>query len=102
MILEVTQQSIDEAIKNEFEQACKCYGAYFNSSHEGYAVLREEIEEAKDNIEEMLRHLSEMWETVKTDDVEGYLKEARLIGLYANFLACEACQVAAVVKKIKG
>lgn len=49
------------AINSEFHHATKKHGS-FNSAHEGWAVLKEEVDE--------------MWDAIKADDIEHARREA--------------------------
>ena len=48
--MEAEFDKIINLIKNEYQTAIKCNGNKFNSLHEGYAVLLEEVEELWDEI----------------------------------------------------
>lgn len=102
MIAKETETFINSAVATELQKACETFGACYNSSHEGWAVLKEEIDETSENLEEIQKHLEQMWDCVRVDDADGIKTESRLIGLYAIYLAQEACQVAAVAKKLRG
>ena len=65
MIATKAKESIDQAVCYELQNIVKEYGPTYHSTHEGYAVLKEEVEEAAEDmkkLEEMLEHL---WETIK-------------------------------------
>lgn len=72
----------------------------FHSTHEGYAVLKEEIEEAKDALDEVTVCLQMMWEHIKRDHLKAY-EYADKVEKYAVRLAAEAIQVAAMAQKFK-
>ena len=94
-------ESVKKVVKEEREAAASIH-PLFHSTHEGYAVILEELDEARDalcNIELQQRRL---WDNVKKDNfpsrdqsfVEvGYLEKA------AINLACEAIQIAAMAEK---
>lgn len=76
----------------------------FNSTHEGYAVLKEEIEEARGELAEVEVCLDLLWGHVKHDSDRAY-DYAERVEQYAVRLAAEAIQVAAMAEKflsIKG
>lgn len=100
MITKVTEKLINDAAVTEYQNAITVYGPSYNSLHEGYAVLKEEVEEVETDFNYIKDHLSDLWQSVKHDDAEDVRAEARLIAKYALYLAEEACQVAAVAKKI--
>lgn len=72
----------------------------FHSTHEGYAVLKEEIEEARGELAETEVCLDMLWEHVKKDSPKAY-EYAERIEQYALRLAAEAIQVAAMAEKFK-
>ena len=57
---------IHKAIASEYESANEKFPP-FNSVHEGYAVLLEEVEEAKAEIERIEVYLNSLWLAVKRD-----------------------------------
>ena len=50
MFGEMTKKYIESAIGSETENAVKNLGETYNSNHEGYAVLKEEVDEANDEL----------------------------------------------------
>ena len=97
-----TELKINEAVIYELLSAVKTFGANYNSLHEGYAVLLEEVEEAEKELDYIKNHLAMMWDSVKSDDASDVKSNARVIALDAVNLAKEACQIAAVARKIMG
>ena len=97
-----TEIKINEAVMLELLNACKTYGANYNSYHEAYAILKEEVEEAEADIKTINDYLGSIWEEVKTDDPEALRADAMVITRYAVELAKEAVQIAAVTRKIIG
>lgn len=72
----------------------------FASDHEGYAVLKEEIEEVEIEYRQLKDFdLCRLWKNVKTDSPEGAAMEAEYIERTAQKLACESIQVAAMARK---
>ena len=102
MFDKMTELKINEAVVLELINAVKTYGAEFHSLHEGYAVLLEEIEEAEKELDYVKNHLVLLWDSVKVDDESSVKSDARYIAHDAIELAQEACQVAAVARKILG
>ena len=43
--------SINQAVCYELQAITKKYGAHYASPHEGYAVLKEEVEEAEESMQ---------------------------------------------------
>ncbi len=102
MFSKKTELKINEAVVLEIINAVKVYGAEYHSYHEGYAVLLEEIEETEKDLDYIKNHLSMMWDYVKMDDVDNIKANARYIAHDAVEVAKEACQIAAVARKILG
>lgn len=69
----------------------------FNSSHEGYAVIKEEIEEVVEEINSILFDLNELWVDVKKNTNRRFITSD--MKRYAFYLAYEAIQVAAMAQK---
>lgn len=95
-----SRKKIIDAINDETENAKKLWGSSFNSVHEGWAILKEEIEEATQESKFMQNNLDYMWDEIRrNEDVNDVLAQ-----IYDRALNCamECLQVAAVVNKIKG
>lgn len=91
----------DDVVKlvdKELESANKKF-PLFRSAHEGYAVILEEVDEAREEVEDMNGLVDFLWKAVKVDsEVENFLVG---IQIKAEALACEAIQVAAMAKKFQ-
>ena len=75
------------------------HGAVYASEHEAYAVLKEEIEEAAEDMEQINRDLAYLWALIKNNHIKnggGTISEAFD---YARMLAQEAVQIAAVCER---
>ena len=69
----------------------------FNSTHEGYAVIKEEIEEAAEELQDIDVNLEIMWNVIKNNEkTDNYIYR---IKEHAILLAAEAIQVAAMAQK---
>ena len=51
----------------------------FHSMHEGYAVLREEVDECQDEHDAMILHTNDLWQAVKHDDNKVAAEKLKLI-----------------------
>lgn len=102
MFNERTEQKINEAVSLEIVNAVKTYGADYNSNHEAYAVLLEEVEEAEKVLDYIKNHVAMIWDAVKVDNDNEVKSNSRIIASDAVDLAKESCQIAAVAKKIIG
>jgi hypothetical protein len=102
MVDKQTEVKINEAVTLEFVNAVQTYGAKYNSLHEAYAVLKEEVEEADDDFDFIKDYLNSLWTEVKGNDKKAVKESAYMIAYNAIELAKEAVQIAAVAKKIIG
>lgn len=73
--------------------------APFNSDHEGYAVIKEEIEELGDEHADMLRTLDYLWASTKRNSRDGARAAAEAINDAAERAAAEAIQVGAMARR---
>lgn len=71
----------------------------FHSLHEGYAVLLEETEEARDSLNLAEGNLSMLWAHVRNNNAARALEFAARVREHALDLAVEAVQVAAMAQK---
>lgn len=96
-----TRELIDEALKAEAENANK-WGTTYSSMHEAYAVLKEEVEEAGEELDEIKRQLTMLWYDVRfcSPSDADYEVRATETKERAINLVIEALQIAAVSDKI--
>ena len=71
----------------------------FASLHEAYAVIKEELEEAEEELVLAKRVLNYAWHSIRCDDVDMALENIDYVRECAEQLAMEACQVAAMCIK---
>lgn len=103
MLANGVSELIQESIKLELENIKKNYSENYNSAHEGYAVLLEEVEEVEECLRYIRNDIKILWERVKNNfkDLENIDKSAEIlmVAVNAKQLAEEAVQVAAVAEK---
>lgn len=99
MIAQKADESIEQAVAYELQNIVKKYGAKYHSTHEAYAVLKEEAEEAQECMGAVLSHLNNIWYGVKENDIA--LIEVDLCKEFAIALAEEAVQCAAVCERFE-
>lgn len=98
---EVTKNIITLSLQAEYNNACKQFGYKYNSLHEGYAVLLEEVEEVKTEITQLLNSFDVFWLWVKRNKQgHKYLCVEDMYKATENAMA-ELAQVGAVLLKIK-
>ena len=89
---------LSEEVIGEVERAKEEHEEFFSSNHEAYAVLKEEIEEALVEIDNIITILDKVWEYVKLDSDIGRL--ASRMQKTALLCAAELIQVSGVCEKI--
>ena len=100
MFSELARLHINKAVMTETQNAKENYGDHYNSPHEGYAVLLEEVEEAADDLTYIKNNLGVLWQSIKTNDLKDTTLLTDIEGT-AQMLALEAVQIAAVCTKFK-
>lgn len=102
MFNEITVELLKKAVIAEKSEAVKNHGANYHSIHESYAVLKEEIEEARDEEIHIKNDFFKLWESVRTDNDWRFKRQVNDIKDHAEKLALEAIQVIVVCDKILG
>ena len=98
---EQTEKLVNDLIQAEYKNACEKFGEKFNSLHEGYAVLLEEVEEANEDMTRIKYSLEDFWKWIK-QDTKIYPKDIDIvIEEYLKYCISELAQVGAVLMKIK-
>ena len=91
------KSDVEKLVQKELEFANRKF-PMFRSDHEGAAVIYEEIEECKQEIENLEIQFEVLWSYVKADNKMSVSTSVRLKLTAAN-LACEAIQVSAMAQK---
>ncbi len=95
-------QGVRELVEQEYGRAGAKWGLKNNSNHESYAVLLEEVQEAREDLDIIEKTLQRFWGMIRADDsASDMLMQINGIQAYAESLAAEAIQVAAMAKKAK-
>jgi len=100
MSTKIIKSDVIEIIKKELALSYEHFPA-FNSAHEGYAVLLEEVEELRDEVMFITGEMSTWWGVVKRNDID--CNDFILNGIEESAIkaACEAIQVAAMCQKFR-
>lgn len=94
-----TEKLTEHLIQAEYENACTQFGDKYHSLHEGYAVLKEEIEEVRDEYNSLLNNYHYLWENIKDNDKDILSTIAEMqIDVISQIK--ELAQVGAVLMKI--
>lgn len=94
-----TKRKIEEIIQEERSDADRKY-PLFSSLHEGESVMREEIEEVSEVLDEIMEAHNWIWKAVRANKSETVKSAAKTIAKLSRELIAESVQVAAVAGKI--
>ena len=94
-----TKIKIEEIIREERDDADRKY-PLFSSLHEGESVMREEIEEVSEVLDEIMDAHNWIWKAVRANKSETVKSAAKIIAKLSRELITESVQVAAVAGKI--
>lgn len=99
-MLDKTILAIDGTVKEEYARAAVQHGGAFASRHEGYAVLLEEFEEAREELNTLEIYLLDLWVHTKDDEPQTD-ENVRAMKACAVRCAAECVQIAAMCEKLK-
>ena len=88
-----------EMIDTALKQANEMY-PLFHSLHEGYGVMKEEVEEATDDFDIIVWWYNEYWAATKADDFKRAREAAEQMKHSARKAIAELAQVGAMAAKI--
>lgn len=96
-----TEKLVEQLIQAEYLNAVVNFGEKFNSLHEGYAVLLEEVEEVIPEIKFLEKWLDNFWHSIKVNNISYDLEcVEEMLNCVENAMK-ELAQVGAVMMKIK-
>ena len=72
--MEELMRAVSALVDKEYEWAAKSHGGVAASPHEGYALIKEEVEEADQEMERLKKKLGFLWLNVKNDAEDGPAK----------------------------
>lgn len=97
-----TEKLVNNLIQAEYKNACEKFGEKFNSLHEGYAVLLEEVEEVEDCIKRLKNEIDYIWTCIKKNKTENITYSVDdSLNIFTKNAIKELAQVGAVLMKIK-
>lgn len=101
MIAELASSFIDIAVDKELENIVKKYGSRYNTFHEAWAVLKEEVEETQEALREFMDDFESIWYFVREDMCGDEDFSELLFNMLeeAKDIAREAVQCAAVCRR---
>ena len=92
-------KSVSDLVGEEYQRAAAEHGGAANTPHEGYALIKEEEEEAADQMSTISLKVTNLWWAVKRDDLASQQLHLSEIRTAAILGACELIQVAAMADK---
>lgn len=96
--MNAVKEDVELLVQKELESANKKFPMFY-SDHEGYAVLKEELEEAEENLIKTKDQIASLWRFTKKNLNKPKESAADSIKESAIELAVEAIQVAAMAQK---
>lgn len=95
---ESVKNTLDKAVKYELERANSLY-PQFHSAHEAESVLREELEECVDELDELTANFEAYWNKIKSNNVIQQKIGLNQLKQCAEKLAIEVNQFRAMCEK---
>jgi hypothetical protein len=92
------QSDIKQLCEDELKRSYEKF-SNFNSHHEGYAVIKEEVDEANEELEYITKETEFLWLEVRGNNSRVCISRARMLKNRAEKLVYEAIQVAAMTQK---
>lgn len=94
-----TENIVNQLIQVEYKNAVKNWGDKYNSLHEAYAVLKEEIEEIQNDFNFIINFFDSLWVSIKKDGPIDHT--IMCLEDYTKHSMKELAQVGAVLQKIQ-
>lgn len=101
MAMEKLKETVVDAVIDELQRANREF-PLFNSKHEGYAVIKQELEETREALETLESSIAVLWDSVRGKDVPGFITDFNTtedMHAQAVAVAAEAIQTAAMILK---
>lgn len=96
-----SEKLVNELIQAEYDNACDNWGNNYNSLHEGFAILKEEVEEVREEIKHLKMDKKVFWNNVKENEIAGVKQMLIFLNEDVKDSIKELAQVGAVLQKIK-
>ena len=93
-------EAVQQLVEEEYKRAASEYGPVHASQHEAFAVMREEFQEAVEELNTVGEGIEEhYWHNARKDDRQANIGVAEGIKAHAVYAACECIQTAAMALK---
>ena len=96
--MDAVREDVVKLVLKELESANEKFPP-FQSAHEGYAVLLEEVEESEEQLVYTKEKLNALWSNIKRNNIDYSFVHVYNIQELAINMAVEAIQVAAMAQK---
>ena len=99
--MEKLKESLEQVAVEELQRANAAF-PLFNLKHEGYAVIKEELEETREDLETLEQSVSGLWDEVRGKDIPPFIVHFNTTEEMYNqalAVAAEAIQTAAMILK---
>lgn len=97
-MIDELMKKIEALTTEECNKGLKEHGT-FNSPHEGYAIIKEEVEEAQEDLVEAIDNLNHAWNAIRNDNNFTAGESIYQLKTKALMAASELVQVAAMAQK---
>ena len=97
--MEELKEAVKFMVDKELENSNKKFDSTFHTTHEGYAIIKEEVEEAEEELEVVNAHLKDLWWNVRKNKIDCSISPVKCLKQKAVNLAAESIQVAAMCQK---
>ena len=97
--MEELVKAISALAGEEYQRAAAEHGGAANTPHEGYALTKEEVDEAREQMDAVCQNVTDLWCAVKADDLPRQKEHLVKLRWAAILGACELIQVAAMTDK---
>lgn len=94
-------KAITALVSEEYQRAAAEHGGAAHTPHEGYALTKEEVDEAREQMGVVCQNITDLWCAVKADDLPRQAEHLIKLRRAAILGACELIQVAAMTDKAK-
>lgn len=97
--MEELMKAVSVLVDEEYRRTAAEHGGAANTPHEGYALIKEEAEEAGEQASTLDVKITNLWWAVKRDDLGSQRMSLDEIRTASILGACELIQVAAMADK---
>ena len=100
VISDFTKNAVPQLVQHELEFSKNQHEERFHSLHEAESVIREELEELEEDVQDCRQCFENLHASTRQDDMYGAIVNANHIASFAIYAAYEAIQLAAMCEKL--